>query len=42
MAKVSLTEDENELFEGLSADEIAEFNQDLDDKDVRIVFVTLA
>lgn len=37
MAKVvGLTADENELFEGLSAEEVAEFNQDLDDQDVKI------
>ena len=38
MAKVRnknfLTEEEKELFDGLTADEIAEFNQDLDDRDV--------
>ena len=38
MAKVKnlLTEEEDELFKGLSAEDVAEFNQDLDERDVRI------
>ena len=40
MAKVKnlLTEEEEDLFSGLDADEVAEFNQNLDEKDVSSVF----